>query len=253
MAGAGAGAGGALPVGLVPLPPGLGFVGLYPGQKCRAWQVLTPEQEARCLVGSYPYHPDVLAYSTAVARELGDPSAHAPVLHPDALLELPYGARLNARTARVQLQSGPPSKLGTSSDMVKRWETRDAFPGCCPGEIPALEACRSSACFHTVYVLEALYAPYGTCHGMRMQGKAWQLLDPLVNRLVPQSSTWSAEAGCVSQGPGRKRACRLPATPCRWRRRQATPASRLAWRCLRAAPSAQAVTDRGPGDASRTL
>lgn len=54
--------------------------------------MLAPEQEARCLVGSYPYHPDVLAYSTAIARELGDPSAHAPVLHPDAPLELPYGA-----------------------------------------------------------------------------------------------------------------------------------------------------------------
>ena len=54
--------------------------------------MLTPEQEARCLVGSYPYHPDVLAYSTAIARELGDPSPHAPVLHPDAPLELPYGA-----------------------------------------------------------------------------------------------------------------------------------------------------------------
>lgn len=54
--------------------------------------MLSPEQEARCLVGSYPYHPDVVTYSAVVARELGDPSAHAPVLHPDAPLELAGGA-----------------------------------------------------------------------------------------------------------------------------------------------------------------
>lgn len=54
-------------------------------------------------MGSYPYHPDVLAYSTAIARELGDPSAHAPALHPDAPLELPYGAQQGA----LDLQGGP--------------------------------------------------------------------------------------------------------------------------------------------------
>jgi len=56
--------------------------------------VLTPEQEARCLVGSYPYHPDVVKYSAILARELGDASAHAPILTPDAPLELTDGARV---------------------------------------------------------------------------------------------------------------------------------------------------------------
>lgn len=54
--------------------------------------MLSPEQEARCLVGSYPYHPDVVTYSAVIARELGDSSAHAPILHPDAPLELAGGA-----------------------------------------------------------------------------------------------------------------------------------------------------------------
>lgn len=43
-------------------------------------------------MGSYPYHPDVLTYSAVIARELGDSSAHAPILHPDAPLELAGGA-----------------------------------------------------------------------------------------------------------------------------------------------------------------
>lgn len=54
--------------------------------------MLTPEQEARCLVGSYPYHPDVVLYSGVLACELGDASAHAPILTPDAPLELTGGA-----------------------------------------------------------------------------------------------------------------------------------------------------------------
>ncbi len=56
--------------------------------------MLTPEQEARCLVGSYPYHPDVVKYSAILARELGDASAHAPILTPDAPLELTDGAHV---------------------------------------------------------------------------------------------------------------------------------------------------------------
>ena len=65
-------------------------------------------------MGSYPYHPDVLAYSTTIARELGDPSAHAPALHPDAPLELPYGVL--SPQGMVQLQAEVQKKNQTMDD-----------------------------------------------------------------------------------------------------------------------------------------
>ncbi|KAK9826091.1 hypothetical protein WJX81_001518 [Elliptochloris bilobata] len=96
--------------------------------------VLTPVQEARCLVGSYPYHPDVLAYSTAIARELGDPCAHAPALHPDAPLELAGagqnpGAGAACNAARMAASAG--YSAGVSSQGMA---PSPGYPGVNPSE-----------------------------------------------------------------------------------------------------------------------
>lgn len=43
-------------------------------------QVLTPWQEAKCMVEARPGYPDALAISNMLAEELGDESANARLL-----------------------------------------------------------------------------------------------------------------------------------------------------------------------------